>query len=285
MRVSAWFWAWVSIAFGCLAAPVARAGAWLWPENHGLAILTTTFADARKAYDKSGRLIATPPYRRFETQLYLEHGVTDGLTFVGEATAMDFNGAEDRTVDLARSIAQAKVGLPIDGAITPGPHYRGLGLGSAGLRLGVATLGDYVVSVQASVRSASSQARRFLDMRQPVTADARLLVGRSFALWGMSGFLDGQIGYRSGGQNGPETRIDLTAGLRPAANVLLLTQSFSAIAPRGGVAPVMAAQRFQLSAVYDVTPSLSLQLGGVIAMLGVNSPAERGVFSALWWRY
>jgi hypothetical protein len=278
-------WAWIVLVNACLATPVARAGSWLWPQDHGQAILTTTFADARKAYDTNGRLIATPPYRRFETRIYLEHGITDGLTFVGEGAAMDFSGSADRTNDLARSIAQAKAGLPIDGVITPGPQYRGLGLGVAGLRLGLATLGDYVVSAQATARAASSQARRFLDMRQAVAADARLLLGRSFTLWGMSGFLDGQIGYRSGGQNGPEARLDLTAGLRPGANLLVMAQSFSAIAPRGGVAPVMAAQRFQASAVYDVNAALSLQIGGVVAILGVNSPAERGVFSALWWRY
>ncbi len=278
-------WALNIVLIACFAARAAHAGAWLWPENHGVAILTTTFADARKAYDSNGRLVATPPYRRFETQLYLEHGVTDGLTFVGEGSAMDFSGAADATSDLARSIAQAKAGLPIDGGSTLGPHYRGLGLGAAGLRLGLGTFGDYVVSAQASARAASSQARRFLDMRQTVTADARLLLGRSFLFWGMSAFFDGQIGYRSGGQNGSEARLDLTAGLRPYAQVLMLAQSFSAIAPRGGDAPLMAAQRFQLSAVYDVNPSLSLQIGGVVAILGVNSPAERGVFSALWWRY
>ena len=281
MRVAAWII--VAVAFFTPAG--ARAGAWLWPEHHGLAILTTTFADARKAYDNDGRLVATPPYQRFETRIYLEHGVTDGLTFVGEGSAMDFSGAADRSNDLARSIAQAKAGLPIDGAATPGPQYRGLGLGAAGLRLGLGTFGDYVVSAQASARAASSQARRFLDMRQTVTADARLLIGRSFQIWDMPGFFDGQIGYRSGGQNGPEARLDLTAGVRPVAQALMLAQSFSAIAPRGGVAPVMAAQRFQLSAVYDVTSSVSVQIGGVIAILGVNSPAERGVFSALWWRY
>ena len=79
-------------AFACFGASIARAGAWLWPENHGQALLTTTFADAQKAYDKNGRLVATPPYSRFETQLYVEHGVVDGLNFVGEGAAMDFSG-------------------------------------------------------------------------------------------------------------------------------------------------------------------------------------------------
>lgn len=275
----------MALVYACVGTSTARAGAWLWPANHGQLMLTTTFADARKAYDRNGRLVATPSYRRFETQLYLEHGVTEGLTLVGEGAAMDFSGAGDRTSDLARSIAQAKAGLPVDGVSTPGPHYRGLGLGAVGLRLGLATAGDYIVSAQATARAASSQARRFLDMRQTVAADARLMLGRSFQVSGMSGFLDAQIGYRSGGQNGPEARLDLTAGLRPRPDFLLLAQSFSAIAPRGGVAPVMAAQRFQLSAVYNVSSSVSVQIGGVIAILGVNSPAERGVFTGLWWRY
>ena len=36
------------VAFACSGASIARAGAWVWPENHGQALLTTTFADAQK---------------------------------------------------------------------------------------------------------------------------------------------------------------------------------------------------------------------------------------------
>lgn len=82
-----------------------------------------------------------------------------------------------------------------------------------------------------------------------------------------------------------EIRADFTAGLRPLAPVLILAQSFSAFAPRGGAAGVVAAQKFQLSAIYDATASLSLQIGAIAAVGGVNSPAERGLISALWWRY
>ena len=48
-----------------LAASAARAGALLLPEGQGQLIVTTTFADARNAYDTSGRLIKTPSYRKF----------------------------------------------------------------------------------------------------------------------------------------------------------------------------------------------------------------------------
>jgi hypothetical protein len=102
---------------------------------------------------------------------------------------------------------------------------------------------------------------------------------------GFPAFVDAQLGYRSRGQNGDEIRADLTAGLRPLPAILVLAQSFSGFAPRGGPAGVVAAQKFQLSAVYDVTASLSLQIGAIAALGGVNSPAERGLISAVWWRY
>jgi len=37
--------------------------------------------------------------------------------------------------------------------------------------------------------------------------------------------------------------------------------------------------------VYDLNASLSLQIGAIAAIGGVNSPAERGLISAVWWRY
>ncbi|MGJ0559682.1 MAG: hypothetical protein ACR651_11065, partial [Methylocystis sp.] len=167
----------------------------------------------------------------------------------------------------------------------PGARYEGLGLGAFGARALLFTWGGYIVSLQAGLRAASPAARRFLDMRDPVQADLRLLVGRPFELFGFPGFVDAQLGYRSRGQNGDEIRADLTAGLRPLPAILLLAQSFSGFAPRGGPAGVVAAQKFQLSAVYDMTASLSLQIGAIAALGGVNSPAERGLISAVWWRY
>lgn len=274
----------------CLSAlfsgvPVAQAGAWLFPKGAGQLILSTGFADARNAYDATGRLVATPPYRKFEARAYLEHGLTDWLTFIGEADAMSFRGAPAPYDPLELLIAQAKAGLPLYAPPPRGLKYEGLGLGGAGARLRLFETGDYVFSAEARLRGASAQARRFLDMRDPVQVDARLLVGRSFSLFDMPGFLDTQLGYRSRGQNGDEFRFDLTAGLRPLDHLLLMAQSYSAIAPRGRFTPALAQQKFQLSAVYDVAPSVSVQVGGVAAPGGVNAPAERGVISAIWWRY
>lgn len=255
------------------------------PPGAGQAIVTTTFADARKAYDAQGRLIQTPSYRKFETRIYLEHGLFDWLTLVSEGGYMNFSAAAGPYDHLNLLVEEANAGLPLSLRGPPGARYNGLGLGALGARTQLFTWAGYIVSLQAGIRAASPAARRFLDMRDAVQADLRILVGRPFELFSLPGFIDAQLGYRSRGQNGDEIRADVTAGLRPLPPLLLLAQSFSGIAPRGGPAGVAAAQKFQLSAVYDVNASLSLQIGALAAIGGVNSPAERGLISALWWRY
>lgn len=275
----------VIVLMAAMAAMPARAGAWLYPEGAGQVIVTTTFADARNAYDASGRLIRTPSYRKFETRAYIEHGVADGVTFVGEAGYMDFRGAANSSDYLQTLLAEAKAGLPLTPQQPAGPHYAGFGIGAAGARVRILEYGPYVLSLETSLRAASAPARRFLDMRDAVQVDARVLVGRATEIFGMQGFIDAQFGYRSRGQNGDEARADLTYGLRPLPQVLLLAQSFTALTPRGGRAGLVASQKFQLSGVYDLTPAVSVQVGAVAALSGVNSPAERGLISAVWWRY
>lgn len=283
MRASALFFIFIYL----LSPAAAWAGAWLYPEGHGQLILTTAFADARGAFDASGRLAQTPSYRKFEDRFYLEHGVTDRLTFVAEGSAMRFLGGGEsaRLAQLDALIAEAKGGLPLVLPAEKKIKFQGLGIGAAGARLQLFALGDYVFSVETSLRAASHEARSFLDMRGPTQFDARLLMGRSLSLFGFTGFLDAQIGYRTRGQNGDEIRMDFTVGFRPMDRLMLMAQSFSAVAPRGGLSTFMAAQKFQLSAVYELTPAISTQIGAITALSGVNAPAENGLIGAVWWRY
>ncbi len=132
---------------------------------------------------------------------------------------------------------------------------------------------------------ATPAARTFLDMRDATQVDARLQLGRPVEVLGVPGFVDGQIGFRSRGQNGDELRADLTYGLRPASWLLLLAQSFSAIAPSAATGGAFASQKFQLSGVYDATDQFSIQLGVTRALGGLNAPAEAGALSALWVRF
>lgn len=285
------YWGWGRCIFiyflgSVFAAPTARGGAFLWPEGQGQVIVTTTFSNASKAYDSRGRLINTPSYRKFETQAYIEYGALDWLTIVAQPSYMNFHGASSQLDHLSLLTEQAKLGAPLSIRGPPGPHYAGLGVGSLGARLRLLELGRYVVSLEASLRVATPSAQTFLDMRGVLQADVRLQLGRSIDVFGILGFCDAQIGYRTRAQNSEgEIRADVTYGLRPLADVLLLAQSFSALTPGKSRENFIYSQKFQASLVYDLTTNVSLQIGAVAALQGVNSSAERGLIGAAWYRF
>lgn len=258
----------------CLGAAsrMAHAGAWLYPEGHGQTIVTMEWAQAQNVYGVSGRLVPTRPYRKFETRLYNEYGVTDWLTVLTQASGMSFSSAAEPL-------------SPFNLTLAPEAQYRGLGLGAFGARLHLASLGDTEFSVETSLRGASSAARRYLDMRDAPQIDARLLMGRTFDLFGFDGFTDTQVGFRTRGQYGDEIRIDATAGFRPFDSLAVMAQSFSALAAWSGPNAKVTEQKIVLSAVYDATSEASVQVGWERAIGGINAPAERGLFAAFWWRY
>ena len=74
------------------------------------------------------------------------------------------------------------------------------------------------------------------------------------------------------------------AGFR-APRLLLLAQSFSAFAPGAQASGGYAAQKFELSGIYDLNRDWSLQIGAIAAPTGVNAPDEKGVLAALWRRF
>lgn len=245
------------------------AGALLLPEGEGQAILTTTFADASMAFDPAGRRIKTPPYNKFEIRSYVEYGLSDRLTIVAEAGVTDF-----------RSSYEARPGAPASVS-----HYQGLGIEALGARIPLGERYGVYVSLEGSARAAPHGAGQYLDIKGKAQADVRLQLFKSVEVFGRSAFFEAQAGFRASGQLGDEARADLTFGLRPRADLLLLAQSFSVISPRTRAGAVAVAQKFGVSAVYAVSAKLSLQLGLVGAPIGWNGPAERGVVTALWWRF
>ncbi len=240
------------------------------PEGEGQLIVTTTFADAADAFDARGRLIRTPPYSKFEVQSYVEYGAAEWLTVIGEAGGMDFHA----------SAGQASLAAP------QGPQYSGLGLGALGGRVPIVNFQGYFISLEASLRAASSQsAQTFLDMKDRWQADVRLQMFHSIELFDLNGFFDSQFGYRTRGQNGDEAHVDVTAGLRPWTNLMLMAQAFTTVSLWQNGGNNVFSQKFEVSAVYDLNQTFSVQLGVIDAPIGINFPAERGIVSAIWARF
>jgi hypothetical protein len=118
-----------------------------------------------------------------------------------------------------------------------------------------------------------------------VQADARLLIGRSFTIFGFPAFSSLEIGYRSPGGFGHEVRADATMGIRPMEKLLVLLQTFNISAIHAAPLYPTRSNKIALSAVYAVTQNISVQLGGIIGLPGVNTTTERGVISAVWYRF
>ncbi|MDX6320141.1 MAG: protein XagA [Nocardioidaceae bacterium] len=241
-----------------LAAAGAQASAWLEPAGQGQIILGGTFSDSLRSYDVRGRLAPLSSYKKFELTAYTEYGLTDSVTLIAAPSALDFR------------------------AKPPGESYAGVGVLEAGGRVKLFEVGETIFSAQATLREASnSRARIFLDTGRGLQADARFLVGRQFTIFGFPAFSSIEVGYRSPGGFGHEVRADLTLGVRPVDKVLVLLQTFNIGAINTAPLYPTRSNKIALSAVYDVTPKVSVQFGGILGLPGVNMTTERGIIAAL----
>jgi len=60
------------------------AGAWPQPEGETEAIVSVAHSLAHRAFDPTGNAVSQGRFRKIETQIYTEHGLTDHITLVGE---------------------------------------------------------------------------------------------------------------------------------------------------------------------------------------------------------
>jgi hypothetical protein len=118
-----------------------------------------------------------------------------------------------------------------------------------------------------------------------VDLEMRALYGANLALAGIPSFLDAQLAWRQRtGAPADEASLDLTLGLRPDGDWMVLLQSFNTISV-GDAGPGYGSFRrykAQFSAVRRLTGSLSLQAGVNQAVGGRNDGNETGFLLALW---
>lgn len=247
----------------------ARAGAWTQKESEGSAFLQATATWSGQAFDGNGDLFATQTYDKVSTQLFLEFGASDWLTLL-----------------LAPELIRIDVGAPTSA------EYSGFGYTDIGARLRLAEGDGWIISAQGLIRvpgakpDAGVAAIGYVDGE----ADARLLAGVSFQLWGLPSFLDLEVAQRFRyGAPPDEFRLDATLGVRIAPQWLLLVQSFNVLSEGPGEAPVFGISyeyyKLQAGGMYDVTPQLSLMLAGVSTWYARNAPQENGIVGAVLYRY
>jgi hypothetical protein len=239
----------------------ARAGAWLQKKGHGLLILSTTMLSGDKVFDTDGRPFSIPRYNRFDADAWLEYGLTDQFTLV-----------------LQPALRSVRVAKPYD------LRYTGFGDSSFGLRIGLWSSSDTVFSVQPMVRVPGGP----LLAGTHVQTEIRLLYGHSYWLGAWPAFIDTEFAYRFGGGVLPdEAHSDVTLGVRPRPDTMVMAQMFGTFAFIRAEGFYASGWEYKaaVSLVWDFARNWSVQAGGIATVAGANTLRERGYFAAIWKRY
>jgi hypothetical protein len=247
-----------------LAPQAASAGAWTWPQGQGQAIETLT------GWIGSGwGTGAASRENRLETQTYLEYGLWDRLTLVGQISYERY-------------------------ALSPPTRdvYTGFDYSGGGLRARVWQNDAWVFSLEAGAFVSGAT-----DPKRPAQAgntgpgpeiDMRALLGHAMTLWGRPAFLDAQAGYRLR-QSGPpdEFHADLTLGVDATPRAQILAQVFNTVSNGAGAQafPAWEGHVGQLSLVYALDDLWKLQFGGFGTLYRRNTNSEYGLTVAVWRRF
>jgi hypothetical protein len=257
------------LAIGLMTSPTAAfAGAWTLDAGQGVAIVTGTLSQSDKAFDGSGNAQPIARYSKNELQALFEFGATNWLTLM-----------------LAPSLQHVGIAAPFEATRS------GLGYTDIGARVRLGGGDSWVVSAQTTFRAPGT-----FDKNNPAAigytdpeVDVRALFGYGFNAGAWPAFVDVQVAqrFRLGGPP-DEFRADLTLGVRPQDKWLVLLQSFNVISEGAGNAPFFPSysySKLQLSAVYSLTPQLSLQLGGYTTYWGQNALQENGLVVGAWYKF
>jgi hypothetical protein len=256
------------LGLAIIAAPgPAVAGAWTLPEGHGQASLTGSWSNATRGFDAGGKLSPTARTDKVELQGLLEYGATDRFT------VLLMPGLQH--VDIAAPVNARRTGF---GYFEMGGRYR--------LFDGL----SWVMSAQATLRAPgvfepiNPAAIGYSDPE----VDMRVLFGKAGRIRGWPAFVDLQLAQRFRAGTPPdEFRADITFGLRPFPDWMLLMQSFNVVAEGSSppVFPNYAYHKLQLSVVYDLSTAWSLQVGGFTTVAGHSALQENGLLLGTWYRF
>ena len=246
-----------------LDAP-AFAGAWTQPDGQGQ-IIETLFG-----WFGQGPSSGAPGASRESkagAQTYLEYGLADRLTFVGQL-GFERYALSPPTRDV----------------------YAGLDYSGAGLRARLWSDDAWVFSLEASAFASGARdaARSAQAGDTGPAADARARGGPNLTLFGAPAFFDGEAGYRLRTQGPPsEFHADLTLGVAWTERAQILGQVFNTVS-NGAGAPGFGAweeHKGQLSVVYRLDDKWSLQVGAFATLYRRNVNSEYGALVAVWRRF
>jgi protein XagA len=260
----------VVLVLAAIAVPSAAwASAWTLPEGTGQWLATLDASTATEFWENNGALASTPRYNKVDADLLVEYGITDRLTVLIDPGLQH--------IDIAPPVSAERTGLDYT---------------EFGARYAFFQDPAWVLSGQATIRipgtfdTSNPAAIGYTD----VESDLRVLLGHTFNVAGMASFFDLEAAERVRTAGYPsEFRVDATLGTYVAPRWLLLLQSFNVVSEGAGNVDYTGGsydyEKVQLSAVYALTPTWSLQGGGYVTYAGRNALEENGLILGVWHRF
>lgn len=244
----------------------AGAGAWTQDRHEWFSIMSFDTASAGKGYGATSRANAPVKFDKFYVKNLVEFGLTNRITLFAVSDYVVANATwADETPVHAR-----------DASFEGGVRFRITD------RIGV-------LSVQSSYKQAGPfDLSNSVGLDSARIAEARLLYGTNFKLFGRDGFADIEAAQRWITRPRPdETVLDLTAGLWLGSKTMMMLQNFNVISGGDADPPYtyFRTHKIELSLVRNLSPRWSVQLGGFISPAGQNSLVEQGASLALWRRF
>lgn len=247
----------------------AHAGAWNQAAGQGQIISTSSWSHAGEIFDEDFDAVPLRGFTKTESRIYVEHGVTDWLTLVGNGAFQTLNFRdEDSRFD-----------------------FDGLDDTELGLQYKLHAREGFSTSIRASYVIDSRLDNQAVDvLRGGDQYELRGLVGQSRTTPIGNIFYDAQIAARTESFTALDSLHGaLSLGIKPTERWLLMTQNFlnfSNNAMRDGFnIPKQTQLVSQLSFAHQYRPSRYIQLGVGKTLIGQNIVKERSVFVGLWTEY
>lgn len=256
-----------------LSAAAAQANPFNFDQGDGRIIVDAVYTTSPRQFDNHGHVYDAPNYTQTNVYVLGEYGLTDKLNLLATPSL--------------RSVQ-------VDG---PNNDSTGLGYTELGARYQVAKGSHWAFDVQGLVRIPGT-GRNFSvaqignnDTQYDLRALGGYTSGKSFVA------LEGSYRLRSGPAN--EFHVDATIGTRAAPRLLLLAAIYNTVSDgRGSASPVsngngstfnyQYSYRYHdvyVSAVYDLTRRVAVQVGATATVAGRNALRQRGPLIGLWYTF
>ena len=246
-------------------ASSASAGPWLEKQGSGQLITTTIATYSDDGFESIPNPLGLP---RLTLCTHFEYGATDDITFVLDTALQRFSPG-----DLNFGTSGYRLDKAMAGARVPLMRWANTVLSFEGLFGTDAVYDNTPRSIFDSTRSA---------------AEARIMLGQNFSMFGLKSFLalEGGGRWRSG-PPADEAIFDATLGMAPSPRSLLLLQSFSTASIDDARAPYRRylLSKAQASAAYRLYGGMWMQAGGFASVAHTHPGAERGGMLSFWWKF